>query len=83
MMCADNYWLSCDNRDRLVCMVNDIIEELFDLDMEPKAESLWWTTLRVGSRGSAWNSPFVKSLKSWGPLSPKREGIPTGRTHHV
>ena len=23
-------------------MVNDIIEELMDLDMEPKPESLWW-----------------------------------------
>ena len=25
-------------------MVNDIIEELLDLDMEPKPESLWWTS---------------------------------------
>ena len=48
-------------------MVNDIIEELFDLDLEPKLESLWWTsthqfedvsTLRVGSRDIAWDFPF-------------------------
>ena len=41
-------------------MVNDFIEELMDLDMEPKPESLWWksayqdedvTTLKVGNRG--------------------------------
>ena len=25
-------------------MVDDIIEELLDLDMEPKPESLWWTS---------------------------------------
>ena len=59
MMWADNYWLFCDNKERLTCMVNDIIEELLDLDMEPKPESLWWTrayndedgaTLKVGNR---------------------------------
>ena len=42
-MWADNYWLFSDNREELICMVNDIIEELLDLDMEPKPESLWWT----------------------------------------
>ena len=59
-MWADNYWLFCDNKERLVCRVNDIMEELLDLDMEPKPESLWWTsinkdedmtTLKVGNRG--------------------------------
>ena len=40
MMWADNYWLFCDNRDGLMCMVNDSIEELLDLDMAPKPESL-------------------------------------------
>ena len=48
-------------------MENDIIEELLDLDMEPKPESLWWTstyrgeektTLRVGSRTKTWEFPF-------------------------
>ena len=48
-------------------MVNGIIEELMDLDLEPKPESLLWTsthkhedttTLRVGSRGRAWELPF-------------------------
>ena len=42
-MWADNYWLFCDGRERLICMVNDIIEELLDLDLEPKPASLWWT----------------------------------------
>ena len=67
MTWADNYWLFCINRERLTCMVNDIIEELLDLDMGPKPESLWWTnthkcedmtTLRVGSRGNTWDLPF-------------------------
>ena len=33
MMWADNYWLFCHNREILVHIVNDIIEELLDLDM--------------------------------------------------
>ena len=44
MRWADNYWLFSDNREILICMVNDIIEELLDLHMEPKPESLWWTS---------------------------------------
>ena len=52
-------------------MVFDLIEELPDLDMEPKPESLCWTntykdqdtrTLRVGGRDKVWDLPFVKSL---------------------
>ena len=48
-------------------MVNDIGEELLDLDMEPKPESLWrtstykdedMTTLRVGSTGKTGDLPF-------------------------
>ena len=44
MMWADNYWMFSDNREKLTCMVNDIIEELLDLDLQPKPESLWWTS---------------------------------------
>ena len=40
MMWADNCWLFCDHDERLVCMVNDIINELLDLDMEPKTWNL-------------------------------------------
>ena len=67
VMSADNYWLFCDNKERLVCRVNDIFEELLGLDMESKPESSWWTctfkdevmaTLRVGSRGKTWDLPF-------------------------
>ena len=36
MMWADNYWLFFDNQERLVCMVNDTIAELLDLNMEDK-----------------------------------------------
>ena len=64
---ADSYWLFCDNRERLIRMVNDTMEELLDLDEAPKQESLWWTgthkhedmkTLRVGSRGKIGDLPF-------------------------
>ena len=43
-MWADTYWLFKDSMERLVCMVNDIIAELLDLDMEPMQESLRWTS---------------------------------------
>ena len=29
MMWANNFWLLSDNREKLICVVNDIIEELF------------------------------------------------------
>ena len=32
VMWADHYWLFCVNKGRLVCMVNDIIQELLDMD---------------------------------------------------
>ena len=50
-------------------MVNDIIEELLDLDVEPKPESLWWTstykhedmrTSRVGGRDKVWDLTFCE-----------------------
>ena len=68
MMWSDNYWLFCDKSVRLVSMVNDVIEELLDLDMEPKLESLWWTstheaeekeTLKMVNRGLAWDLSFI------------------------
>ena len=31
-MWADDDWLFCDNRERMVCMVKDIIEELLGLE---------------------------------------------------
>ena len=70
-MWADNYWLFCDNKERLVSMVNDVIE---DLDMELKSKSQWWINiycdedmmaLRVGTRGSAWTCLSVKYSRSW------------------
>ena len=55
-------------------MVNDVIEELLDLDMEPKPESLWWTcpyeeeeklTLKVAGRETM-GSTFHGSLRCAG-----------------
>ena len=42
MLWADDCWLFSDDKEKLMFMVNDIIEELVDLDMEPKLESLRW-----------------------------------------
>ena len=57
-------------------MVNDIVDELMDLDMEPKRELLWRTitykaevgvTLEVGGRGKSWEMPFVEVFDlCWG-----------------
>ena len=35
-MWADNYGPLRDDNEKLVCKLNEIIEELLDLDMEPK-----------------------------------------------
>ena len=77
MMWADNYWLFRDDKEKLVYMANDIIEKLPDLDMEPKPESLWWTstykdrdvaTLKVGSRERNWDLLFMKVFDVLGYL---------------
>ena len=71
MMWADNCWPFSDHREKLICMVNDIIEVLLDLDMEPKLQSSWWTsthkhedmkTLRVKSRNRVRDMPFCEHL---------------------
>ena len=65
---ADN---NSDDTEKSISMVNDIIDELMDLDMEPKPESFWWTStykaedgltlaLEVGSRRKSWETPFVE-----------------------
>ena len=55
--------------------VNDIIEELLNLDMEPKPESLWWTRsyleedklrLQVGGGGKDGNCRSGRSSRCWG-----------------
>ena len=50
MMWPENDWIFSDVKKKLTWMANDIIEELMNLDMEPKAESLWWksTKLKLG-----------------------------------
>ena len=71
MMWADNYRIFSDDKEKLTCMVDDIIEDLLDLDIEPKLESLWWmgtnkeedkSTLKMVSREKSWNMPFVVAL---------------------
>ena len=56
-------------------MVNDIIEELQDMDMEPKRESLRWTgtykredvtPLKVLSREKTWDLPFMEVFDVFG-----------------
>ena len=54
MMWADNYWLFCHNEERLIRMVNDIIEELLDLDCKDEEKN----TLQMGSRTRTWELPF-------------------------
>ena len=73
MMWADNYWVISDNKERVFRVVDGIIEEVLDLDMEPKAESLWWTsthkdedmTTHREAEAKLGTSLFVKSLRSW------------------
>ena len=75
MMWAGNCWLFCDNRERLVCVVDDIIEELRDLDMEPKQDLCGGqalTNARICQQHFEWEaegklgtSLFVKSLRYW------------------
>ena len=45
-MWADNYWLFSDDKENLVCMVTDVIEELLDVDIEPMPVSSWWTSTK-------------------------------------
>ena len=85
MMWADNHWLFCDNKERMVCMVNDIIAELLELDMEPKTESLRWTsthhgeekkTSRVGNRGPRVGPSLQRRVRSLGiPFPSRAEGV--------
>ena len=60
----------CDDQEKLTRMVN-FIDELMDLDMEPKPESMWWTstytaedglTLKAGSGGKGREIPFGEVL---------------------
>ena len=44
MMWAGNHWILSDEKGKLTWMANGITEELMELDMESKPESLWWTS---------------------------------------
>ena len=39
MMWADNHWILSNDKDKLMWIVNDIIEQLLDLDMESPRRS--------------------------------------------
>ena len=74
MMWTDNCWLCTDNREKLICVANNIIEELMDLDMEPKpnhcgGQARTKVRKRTHSKWEAdtesWISPSVRSLMYW------------------
>ena len=84
MMWADNDCFFHD-REILVHMVNDVIEELLDLDTKPLPESLWWTcsyeeedkfTPKVAGRGREWDLFSWKSSMCWDIVS-----IVKGKVH--
>ena len=66
MMWADSYWLFIDDKETLVCMVSNIIEELLDLVVEPKRESSWTykdedvATLKVRRGEKTWDMPLME-----------------------
>ena len=68
---ADTSQLFSDDRKKFVCMVEDIIEKLLDLDMEPKPESLRWT--------STFKDEGVATLKVGGDVLFQRDGKRSGR----
>ena len=74
---VDNDWILSDDREKLNGMVNHIIEELMDLDMEPKPESLLyvqsrkWFDTSGGGRGTSWELPFVEVFDLLGVSVPK------------
>ena len=41
---ADIYWIFGDDKRAADVDGNDITKELTDLEVEPKLESLWWTS---------------------------------------
>ena len=78
MMWAGNYWLLCDSKERLVCMVNDLIEELLDLDTEPKpnvvveehASGRREKDVECGEEGTRMGPPLQRRVRGLGiPLS--------------
>ena len=61
MMWAENFWMLSHNREIMVCIVNDIIEGLLDLDMEPKPES-GHEDLECGKQRQSLESAFLRSF---------------------
>ena len=76
MMWADNCCLFCDNKERLVCMVNDVTQKLLDSDMHPKHESLWWTSSHKGEDMTTLKACHSRRCSmSWVIVLPQWEGI--------
>ena len=78
MMWTESYWLFSDDKDRLVCMVNDTIQDLLDLDLEPKLESSTnkdedMTTLKVGDSEKSLDLPFKEVFDVLGYRSHRDE----------
>ena len=51
MMWAENFQIFGDDRANLKSMVNDIIDEVMDVEVEPEPESLWWTSTHKAEDG--------------------------------
>ena len=75
MFCAENFWTFSEDRGHLTQMVKELIEERMDFDMEPKPESLLWTStfeeevredIWKGSGGETWRMPFVEEFELLG-----------------
>ena len=72
-------------------MVIDIIDVLMDLEMEPKPESLWWTsaypaedgmTLDVRRRKRSWEMPFVEISDTLGNRFRRNGRVFNGQVVH-
>ena len=64
MMWAGNHWILSDEKGKLTWMANGITEELMELDMESKPESLWWTSTYKAEDGLTLTVP--KQKHTWG-----------------
>ena len=65
MRWADNYWQFSDDKEKVMCIVFCVVEELLELDMESKPESSTPTeedvsTMKVESTEKIWDMPFME-----------------------
>ena len=75
--------MSSNDKDMFTWMVNHVIQELMDLDMEPKPVTFWWTstykadggkTLQVGGKGKVGRCRSLRSSIGSDIVSQEWEG---------